>query len=75
MSKRKAADNNQVEVETGIYITFCKYNYILCLYVRKINSKIPKICMIGTKKNPRALPKKRREINIEETNKLLLGKY
>ncbi|GBC19269.2 hypothetical protein GLOIN_2v1786777 [Rhizophagus irregularis DAOM 181602=DAOM 197198] len=28
----------------------------------------------GTKKNPRTLPKKRRKINIEETNQLLLEK-
>ena len=48
MSKRKSSEGKKIEVRTGIYITF--FNKI-CLYVRIINSKIPKIYMKGPKKS------------------------
>ena len=48
MSKRKSSEGKEIEVRTGIYITF--FNKI-CLYVRIINSKIPKIYKKTEKKS------------------------
>ena len=75
MSKRKSSEDKEIEVRTGIYITF--FNKI-CLYVRIINSKIPKIYMKGLKKSQKnsgqiGIVKKRRDIDIEEANELMSG--
>lgn len=75
MPKRKSSEAKEIEVGAGIYITFLLNK--ICLYVRIINSKIPKIYMIGSKKNQKnsgqSVTKKRREINIEEANQLMNG--